>query len=104
MSEETTSALAVDLGADESEKTVSRGFNRAPVTAPAKTDIKPALKVVKRVKIDRTRDDLLTDFGKTTLVDRYLLDGESYQDMFARVSEAYADKRTTAPAPRPAPL
>jgi ribonucleoside-diphosphate reductase alpha chain len=33
----------------------------------------------------------LTDFGKTTLEDRYLLPGESYQDMFARVSTAYAD-------------
>jgi ribonucleoside-diphosphate reductase alpha chain len=33
----------------------------------------------------------LTDFGKTTLQDRYLLAGESYQDMFARVATAYAD-------------
>ena len=39
----------------------------------------------------RSRDDLLTDFGKKTLVDRYLLPEESYQDMFSRVSEAYAD-------------
>jgi len=43
------------------------------------------------VKQDRSRDDLLTDFGKKTLVDRYLLPEESYQDMFSRVSEAYAD-------------
>ncbi|MBL4871241.1 MAG: ribonucleoside-diphosphate reductase subunit alpha [Robiginitomaculum sp.] len=50
-----------------------------------------ALHVVNRVKIDRKRDELLTDFGKTTLVDRYLLPEESYQDMFARVSEAYGD-------------
>lgn len=49
------------------------------------------LKLVTRVKIDRSRDELLTDFGKTTLVDRYLLPEESYQDMFARVSEAYCD-------------
>src|SRR5215475_8702681 len=40
---------------------------------------------------DESRDALLTDFGKTTLKDRYLLPGESYQDMFARVSAAYAD-------------
>ena len=40
---------------------------------------------------DRSRDALLTDFGKKTLVDRYLLPEESYQDMFSRVSEAYAD-------------
>lgn len=49
------------------------------------------LSLVKAVKIDRSRDALLTDFGKKTLVDRYLLPGESYQDMFARVSVAYAD-------------
>ena len=38
-----------------------------------------------------SRDALLTEFGKTTLEDRYLLAGESYQDMFARVATAYAD-------------
>ena len=43
------------------------------------------------VQIDRGRDDLLTDFGKETLKDRYLLPGESYQDLFARVATAYAD-------------
>ena len=37
------------------------------------------------------RDALLTEFGKDTLRDRYLLPGESYQDMFARVAAAYAD-------------
>nr|WP_300544323.1 ribonucleoside-diphosphate reductase subunit alpha [Maricaulis sp.] len=49
------------------------------------------LRVVESVKIDRSRDALLTDFGKKTLEDRYLLPGESYQDMFARVATAYAD-------------
>jgi ribonucleoside-diphosphate reductase alpha chain len=34
---------------------------------------------------------LLTDFGKATLRDRYLLPGESFQDLFARVAKAYAD-------------
>ncbi len=43
------------------------------------------------LKLDRSRDALLTAFGKATLDDRYLLPGESYQDMFARVSCAYAD-------------
>ncbi len=42
-------------------------------------------------KTIRARDALLTDFGKKTLVDRYLLPEETYQDMFARVSQAYAD-------------
>jgi ribonucleoside-diphosphate reductase alpha chain len=43
------------------------------------------------VTVDRSRDALLTDFGKDTLNDRYLLPGESYQDLFARVAAAYAD-------------
>ena len=41
--------------------------------------------------IDRTRDALLTDFGKATLEDRYLLPDESFQDLFARVASAYGD-------------
>ena len=52
---------------------------------------KPHLTVVTGLQLDRSRDALLTDFGKKTLEDRYLLPGESYQDMFARVSTAYAD-------------
>ena len=45
---------------------------------------------------DRSRDALLTDFGKETLEDRYLLPGESYQDLFARVASAYADDQEHA--------
>ena len=58
--------------------------------APAVTP-RPRLQLVSKVEIDRSRDALLTDFGKTTLEDRYLLPGESYQDMFARVATAFAD-------------
>lgn len=43
------------------------------------------------VRVDRARDANLTDFGKETLADRYLMPGESYQDIFARVSMAFAD-------------
>src|SRR3954470_17721357 len=43
------------------------------------------------VKTDESRDALLTEFGKETLRDRYLLPGESYQDLFARVAAAYSD-------------
>jgi len=50
-----------------------------------------ALEVVPSIRIDRSRDSLLTDFGKATLDDRYVLPGESYQDMFARVAKAYSD-------------
>jgi ribonucleoside-diphosphate reductase alpha chain len=52
---------------------------------------RPKLALVRKVEVNRSRDALLTDFGKTTLEDRYLLPGESYQDMFARVSTAFAD-------------
>jgi ribonucleoside-diphosphate reductase alpha chain len=52
---------------------------------------RPQLQLVRKVEVDRSRDDQLTDFGKTTLEDRYLLAGESYQDMFARVATAFAD-------------
>jgi hypothetical protein len=43
------------------------------------------------VRIDRSRDLKLTDFGRATLADRYLMPGESYQDLFARVASYYAD-------------
>jgi ribonucleoside-diphosphate reductase alpha chain len=44
-----------------------------------------------RVQIDRSRDNNLTDFGKATLMDRYLLPEESFQDLFARVAMYYGD-------------
>jgi ribonucleoside-diphosphate reductase alpha chain len=43
------------------------------------------------VLTDESRDALLTEFGKDTLTDRYLLPGENYQDLFARVADCYAD-------------
>lgn len=43
------------------------------------------------LRLEPRRDRLLTDFGKQTLRDRYLLPGERYQDLFARVACAYAD-------------
>src|SRR5882672_990686 len=49
------------------------------------------LRLVGGVQIDPSRDALLTDFGKKTLDDRYVLPGETYQHMFARVAQAYAD-------------
>ena len=59
--------------------------------ADADGEARPHLSVVPSIQIDRSRDDLLTDFGKKTLEDRYLLAGESYQDMFARVATAFSD-------------
>lgn len=44
-----------------------------------------------RVKVDHSRDALLTEFGKATLRDRYLMPDETFQDLFARVASFYAD-------------
>ncbi|MDA7705325.1 ribonucleoside-diphosphate reductase subunit alpha [Rickettsiales bacterium] len=49
-----------------------------------------------KVKIDNSKNDKLTDFGKAVLEDRYLLPGETYQDLFARVSGYYADSQEHA--------
>jgi len=57
------------------------------------TEIRPQLYPI---EVDHGRDALLTDFGKDTLSDRYLLPGESYQDLFVRVASAYADDRAHA--------
>ena len=65
---------------------IAEGAERAPVQVA-----RPQLQLVRKVEVDRSRDALLTEFGKTTLEDRYLLPGESYQDMFARVATAFAD-------------
>lgn len=43
------------------------------------------------VTVDRSRDDKLTDFGKAVLSDRYLMEGENFQDLFWRVASYYGD-------------
>src|SRR3954465_10787950 len=67
----------------------------ATVEAPKKARIAGEGKAPKPkaypVEIDQGRDSLLTDFGRETLKDRYLLPGETYQDLFVRVASAYAD-------------
>ena len=42
------------------------------------------------------RDANLTEFGKATLSDRYLLPEEDFQDLFARVSNYYGDDEAHA--------
>ena len=49
-----------------------------------------------RVETISARDDLLTDFGKATLTDRYLLPDENFQDLFARVASFYSDDQAHA--------
>ena len=77
------------------ESEASKNLNPVLKSTPGKPK---GLREVKQIKVkqDRSRDALLTDFGKKTLVDRYLLPEESYQDMFARVSQAYADDQEHA--------
>ena len=70
----------------EPELALVAPLQRAPLPQPLAPAPQPS-----DLMLDRSRDDLLTAFGKLTLNDRYLLAGESYQDMFARVSCAFAD-------------
>lgn len=48
------------------------------------------------ITVDYSRDKYLTDFGKATLDDRYLLPEEKYQDLFARVASFYGDDEAHA--------
>ncbi|HRQ79897.1 MAG TPA: ribonucleoside-diphosphate reductase subunit alpha [Azospirillaceae bacterium] len=48
------------------------------------------------IAVDDSRDALLTAQGKAALRDRYLLPGEGYQALFARVAAAYADDEAHA--------
>ena len=50
-----------------------------------------------KIQIDYSKDDLLTDFSKLTLQDRYLVgDEQSPQEAFARAAEAFADDEAHA--------
>ncbi|OYX50400.1 MAG: ribonucleotide-diphosphate reductase subunit alpha [Sphingomonas sp. 32-66-10] len=59
--------------------------------AKKKIDTKSVAPRIYPVEVDHSRDALLTEFGKDTLRDRYLLPGENFQDLFVRVASAYAD-------------
>jgi ribonucleoside-diphosphate reductase alpha chain len=56
----------------------------------------PAMRRPYALEVDHGRDALLTDFGRETLKDRYLLPGETVQDLFVRVASAYADDQPHA--------
>jgi ribonucleoside-diphosphate reductase alpha chain len=79
--------------ADVSSATVEtkKPAGGAAAKAKASIDSKSVAPRAFPVEVDHSRDALLTEFGKDTLRDRYLLPGESYQDLFVRVASAYAD-------------
>jgi ribonucleoside-diphosphate reductase alpha chain len=81
-----------DTQAMASDALAEIGAVAEEVTTSSSTRIDPRF----ALDLDSSRDALLTEFGKETLRDRYLLPGESYQDMFARVASAYADDQAHA--------
>src|SRR3546814_7167716 len=86
---ETSDVATAELTRTEAETPVE---STAGVKAKRNGDVEPTVHARRfAVETDASRDALLTDFGKETLQDRYLLPGESYQDLFARVAAAYAD-------------
>ncbi len=101
-----------DTGADKTDKKVqdtnSADIQRVERRAEGRlTDNEPRMdfdrqhQVVQyaarpRVKADPSRDALLTSFGKATLSDRYLMPGETFQDLFARVASYYGDDEAHA--------
>jgi len=85
-----------DLGSEGlvSEKATEALTGAVAAAAAASAEKADSKKVLDRrfdVVTDAARDASLTEFGKETLTDRYLLPGESYQDLFARVADCYAD-------------
>lgn len=97
---ETNDVATMELAKNDAPAAAeSAGDAKSDSAAPAKLNDGGEAKVHARrfdVATDASRDALLTDFGKETLQDRYLLPGESYQDLFARVASAYADDQDHA--------
>jgi ribonucleoside-diphosphate reductase alpha chain len=85
MSTQVTTAARATLAqtANKSRQKILDGVSNADSAKAARAAIE--------VEIDPGRDELLTNFGRATLVDRYLLAGETPQHLFARVARAYAD-------------
>ncbi|WP_100261395.1 ribonucleoside-diphosphate reductase subunit alpha [Qipengyuania seohaensis] len=80
-----------ELVAEAAGEAMAGAMAEVAKAAAVKEDSKKVLDRRFNVKTDSSRDELLTVFGKETLEDRYLLPGESYQDLFARVADAFAD-------------
>ncbi|MET0375368.1 MAG: ribonucleotide reductase N-terminal alpha domain-containing protein, partial [Rhizorhabdus sp.] len=80
-----------DMTTDTIEQTTETAATEAPKAPRQAQDSHSVRAQIYPVEVDHSRDALLTEFGKDTLKDRYLLPGESYQDLFVRVASAYAD-------------
>ena len=106
MMSEKIGAEKIDLGSAELVEQLGSAALAGAVTALAEAaaeQVPPAAPGSKEIMArrfsivtDSARDALLTLFGKDTLDDRYLLPGETYQDLFARVADAYADDQDHA--------
>ncbi len=90
-----TDALVANLGAEALAGAIGNAMQAAAEAARA-DDSKSINARRFAIVTDVSRDALLTDFGKETLDDRYLLPDETYQDLFARVADAYADDQAHA--------
>jgi ribonucleoside-diphosphate reductase alpha chain len=73
------------------EATIAAGTKAKPRKSAKDQDTRAVAPQLYTLEVDHSRDALLTDFGKETLKDRYLLPGETYQDLFVRVASAYSD-------------
>ncbi len=84
-----------DSGSEDLVAGVAAEAMAEAVKAAASVDSRGDSKAVNprrfTIVTDPARDSMLTEFGKETLTDRYLLPGESFQDLFARVADCYAD-------------
>ncbi|MES2422260.1 MAG: ribonucleotide reductase N-terminal alpha domain-containing protein, partial [Pseudomonadota bacterium] len=80
-----------DMTTNTIEQTTATTEAEAPKAPRQAQDSHSVRAQIYPVEVDHSRDALLTEFGKDTLKDRYLLPGESYQDLFVRVASAYAD-------------
>jgi ribonucleoside-diphosphate reductase alpha chain len=89
-----SAALVEQLGADALASATATMAKA--VKSGAKEDSKAINARRFTIVTDPARDALLTEFGKDTLDDRYLLPGETYQDLFARVADAYSDDQDHA--------
>ncbi|NBB25678.1 ribonucleoside-diphosphate reductase subunit alpha [Porphyrobacter sp. SLTP] len=97
--EKAVSMNKIDMGSDALIAAKAGEALAGAMAEAAKTEAPDSKTVNARrftVVTDNTRDARLTDFGKETLTDRYLLPGENYQDLFARVADAYADDEAHA--------